>query len=87
MLNYAHTIKRISQYIWSCTFKCQDSTLNGTPLWNEIETQYFATRKEAAEWGASQGEDIQDEIEEPCECGEPCCNMGETCSPCREAYN
>jgi hypothetical protein len=24
---------------------------------------------------------------DPCECGEPCCNMGETCSPCREAYN
>ena len=24
---------------------------------------------------------------DPCECGELCCNMGETCSPCREAYN
>jgi len=24
---------------------------------------------------------------DPCECGELCCNMGETCSPCHEAYN
>jgi hypothetical protein len=24
---------------------------------------------------------------DPCECGELCCNMGETCSPCLEAYN
>lgn len=24
---------------------------------------------------------------DPCECGELCCLMGETCSPCREAYN
>lgn len=28
-----------------------------------------------------------EEVQEPCECGELCCNMGETCSPCREAYN
>lgn len=29
----------------------------------------------------------ENDIEEPCGCGELCCNMGETCSPCREAYN
>ena len=49
--------------------------------YNETYNRTLLAAKKA--WGSYRKEEVQ----EPCECGELCCNMGETCSPCLEAYN
>jgi len=81
IIDYAHTINRVREGLWSCTFKSQDSRLNGSPCWKILAVKTFPTREGAATWGAKQ---CLDEIEEPCGCGELCCNMGETCKACAE---
>ena len=66
MLDYSYRTNKVSDSIWSCKVHAQEERLNGTPLWDTIEEQFFPTRAKAVEWGSSEvGKLVKTLVERP----------------------